>query len=680
LRSVIVTPSNSVVRVLLAALSILLAIAPHGAADVNSQELQIFNYLKNAGGQGRPFAVLDPTLCRVARQKAADMANRGYYSHTNPDGHGPNWLVRQAGYILPDHYDQSPTGNNVESVNAGRASAGDAWSSWLDSSGHRVHLLGENSFYAEQTSVGVGFVDDPGSQWRYYWVVITAPPVGPTISIKTPKAGQEFTGGSVSVTGVTNGKPAAARVEVRLENSAGTGEWLAATGTTAWSIDLEALQPGSNTIRVRSLDATDAVLDQASRNVRYVVLAPLTVQINGRGTVTDGFVGNSNREVGRSYRINAKPAPGALFAGWTGGVTSSQSETEFIMSEGLVLTANFIENPFIEARGTYAGISTTSMGTQALASLKLNDKGRFTCKFKLANGAVSIRGSFNALGRAQAIKIVRGETITIDLTYSVTDGVATITGTIAGTDWEIPVDLNAVGQPLDSSRIGLYTVVIRANPDAPDGTPEGDGFASAKVTASGTTKLTGQLADGTPFSASGHMTQTGEVPVLTALYKKRGAFAGKLNFHPTSDIDGQFHWSRPVDYSSKRFPFGFAVNTTAVGGRYTPPQNGEPVVRVAASSNNAELELGAGGLSDPVLQPATLAADNSVIVTSPTVSGFSLSIKSSTGQFNGSFIHPVTGNTTAFRGVVVQKENAGFGYFVAGESSGYATLAPATLE
>jgi hypothetical protein len=100
-------------------------------------------------------------------------------------------------------------------------------------------------------------------------------------------------------------------------------------------------------------------------------------------------------------------------------------------------------------------------------------------------------------------------------------------------------------------------------------------------------------------------------------------------------------------------------------------------VRVAASINNARLELGDGGFSDPILQPATLESDNSVIVTAPALPGLSVAIKSSTGQFRGSFIHPVTGALTAFRGIVVQGENAGFGFFIASASSGYAVLEPA---
>jgi hypothetical protein len=604
------------------------------------------------------------------------MASRRYYSHINPDGNGPNWLVRQAGYTLPDYYDQSAGGNNIESINAGRASAGDTWNSWMDSSPHRQHLLGENSFYAAQTSVGVGFVADPDSEWRYYWVVFTAPPSGPIVSIKTPKVGQRLTSSSVNVTGTTSGKPIAARVEIRLENTAGTGEWIAATGTTSWSITLEGLQAGDNTVRVRSVDSAETVLDEAARSVRYVVLAPLDVQIVGRGTVTKGFAGITEREVGQSYRIAAKPAADSLFAGWSGSISSSGAIAQFVMSEGFIISANFMKNPFIEGRATYAGLSNTSLGSPALLSLKLGGTGHFSGKLKLIDLTIPLRGRFDPLGLAQFTTTFKDRTIRVELNYSFNEGIPTITGTITGDGWTLPVNIGALGRPQDSTLDGRYTVVLRASPEAAATAPQGDGYAAAKVSRTGRTVFSGQLADGTPFAASGQLTRARALPIFIAPYRKRGAFAGTLSFSTPTGVDGQFHWERPAMPASDVFPNGFTTANMAVGAHYAPPKLGEPVVRVAASINNARLELGEGGFSDPVMQLATLSPDNSVVVTTPALPGLSVAVKCRTGQFRGSFIHPLTGAPTAFRGVVVRGENAGFGFFLASGSSGYVTLEP----
>src|SRR4029077_6676500 len=84
--------------------------------------------------------------------------------------------------------------------------------------------------------------------------------------------------------------------------------------------------------------------------------APLTVGIAGSGTVSDGFAGTTQREVGRAYKIVAKPAKGWLFESWSGGVTGSNATVSFTMTEGLALTANFIPNPFVAAAGGFTGL------------------------------------------------------------------------------------------------------------------------------------------------------------------------------------------------------------------------------------------------------------------------------------------------------------------------------------
>ncbi len=151
---------------------------PVGAAasscGLNAQERAFADRMSNHRDQGRASMTCNAILARVARARAADMAAREYFSHVNPDGHGPNYLVRQAGYRLPDFYDQRPSGNNIESLGAGFSTAADAWNGLMNSSGHRAHLLGENDFYAEQVEYGIGYVSDPDSPYRHYWVIITA--------------------------------------------------------------------------------------------------------------------------------------------------------------------------------------------------------------------------------------------------------------------------------------------------------------------------------------------------------------------------------------------------------------------------------------------------------------------------------------------------------------------------
>jgi hypothetical protein len=117
-------------------------------------------------------------LARVARERAEDMVARDYFDPVNPDGFGPNYLVEQAGYALPDWYLQGLDANNIESIAAGSIldTPEKAWDFWLDSPGHSDHVLGESDGFADQNNYGIGYA--AGGRYEHYWVFISAPPPG----------------------------------------------------------------------------------------------------------------------------------------------------------------------------------------------------------------------------------------------------------------------------------------------------------------------------------------------------------------------------------------------------------------------------------------------------------------------------------------------------------------------
>ena len=142
---------------------------------LNEQEAAVAELMENDPGQRRNNPICDPILAQVARARARDMALRGYFSHTNPDGKGPNILVREAGYPLPDWYNDARNANNIESIGGGHTSPDAVWQGWLDSQLHRTHVLGTESFYADQEAYGVGYYFNPDSPSKHYWVFLSAP-------------------------------------------------------------------------------------------------------------------------------------------------------------------------------------------------------------------------------------------------------------------------------------------------------------------------------------------------------------------------------------------------------------------------------------------------------------------------------------------------------------------------
>jgi uncharacterized protein YkwD len=98
---------------------------------------------------------VNPILVSVARAHSQDMAARGYFDHTSPDGMSPFDRMRQAGYW---------GGLMGENIAAGQPTPQAVMQAWMNSPGHRANIL--NCGY---TAIGIGVFTRPGSPFRIYW-------------------------------------------------------------------------------------------------------------------------------------------------------------------------------------------------------------------------------------------------------------------------------------------------------------------------------------------------------------------------------------------------------------------------------------------------------------------------------------------------------------------------------
>lgn len=150
--------------------------ASEPTCQLNEQEQRIATLMLSHPDQQHPTLNCNPILATVARARAEDMGRRAYFNHVNPDGQGPNYLARQAGYPIPSQYNQEVNGNNIESIGAGANNADGMWNAWMVSEKHLTHILGSNEFFVQQNEYGIGFAQVPGSPYQYYWVVIISKP------------------------------------------------------------------------------------------------------------------------------------------------------------------------------------------------------------------------------------------------------------------------------------------------------------------------------------------------------------------------------------------------------------------------------------------------------------------------------------------------------------------------
>ena len=105
---------------------------------------------------------INARLAAAAESHAADMAERGYFAHKDPDGNGLQARLVRAEYP----YDLA-----LEVIAAGQRDPQIVVADWLDSAEHRKNLLDRNV-----RDIGVAhlyYPSDPAvSRHRHYWVVV----------------------------------------------------------------------------------------------------------------------------------------------------------------------------------------------------------------------------------------------------------------------------------------------------------------------------------------------------------------------------------------------------------------------------------------------------------------------------------------------------------------------------
>ena len=128
------------------------SVAPHHHQDghlgwIESRAYLQANYARKRAGLGELEMRLD--LMDAARAHAADMADRGYFSHFSPEGSGPGDRADRMGIRF------AALAENLARVRHSTDPAAMAVHGWLKSPGHRRNLLDEGAAGYRFTGIGV---------------------------------------------------------------------------------------------------------------------------------------------------------------------------------------------------------------------------------------------------------------------------------------------------------------------------------------------------------------------------------------------------------------------------------------------------------------------------------------------------------------------------------------------
>lgn len=498
--------------------------------------------------------------------------------------------------------------------------------------------------------------------------------IKPTVTISSPAAGARLTNALLTVKGTARDNFAIGAVEYQL----GSSPFQTATGTTTWGAQI-ALAPGTNTVRVRSVDLAGNISATNSRAFFYVVTSPLTVSTNGVGSVSPNLNGRL-LEIGRRYLLTATPGAGFVFSNWTGGLLSSTSRLNFLMQSDLMLQANFVPNPFIPVKGVYNGLFYDTSGvlheSSGFFTATVTDRGTFTGNFKSNGKSYALSGQFNLEGQVTRTVPRPGTTaLTVGLQLDLANGTDKITGTITDGAWEaeLVADRAVFNAKTNASRyLGKYTLVILGSTDGVT-SPGGDGFGTANVDAGGNVSFNGSLADGTVAAQRVPLSKDGHWPLYVSLYAGKGSLLSWVAFtdRPSDDLNGRLNWIKPTLPVPKYYLAGFTNDTELIGARYRAPMG---TTNRAVQITNGIVAFSGGDLNMAFTNEVRVGANNKVTNASP--NKLMLTIVPSTGLFNGTVTPPGTNKIHTFKGALLQKQTNGSGFFLHNTQSGRVFFGP----
>lgn len=509
----------------------------------------------------------------------------------------------------------------------------------------------------------------------------------PSISVTSaPPVNVGLTNDSVTISGTATDNTDLVAVQWRMTNSVGSTVWTNTIGTNSWTLVASNLAFGRNAIQIRSLDSWGNY--SATNSISYLRLAPVTVTIEGCGSVSAGFLGTTYREPGKSISITATPCANSLFTGWTGDGSTNAKALSLMVQTGLVVQANFMVNPFALRPGTYAGLvydtNVVSHERAGFVTIRTTPKGTYSGKVRLNGRNLSFTGVFGLDGLATN-SIRRGSVgppLMLELNFNSGSLVEGLVGRLYDTNWTS--ELLAYRAVFHSRtnvapQTGRYTLIFPASGD-PDA-PEGDGFASISVASGGVAKLKGSLADGTVISHAAPVSREGLWPFLVSFRGGRGAIWSWLAFETNSvtigtnlvqsDLAGEMRWVATPMLSAKYYRSGFTNAIEAVGARYRPPTNS---LYGALAFSNGVVVFSGGNFTAPFTN-RVLHAVNDKFVNEET-NALSLAIAKPTGLYSGRVVAPESGAKVSFKGALFQSGDVGFGYSMQTNVTGPVLLAP----
>jgi len=318
----------------------------------------------------------------------------------------------------------------------------------------------------------------------------------------------------------------------------------------------------------------------------------------------------------------------------------------------------------------------------AQVDLKTTANGSWSGRIRVGRYSRSLRGNLDLTGSTPEgeVNFTQDETVRT-LTFAIDAATGAFTGSLSGSGLLTGFRWTGLGT-------GGPCHFLLAVPGGPStAVPQGTGFGIVRFGPNGVASVTGRLADGTAFTASGGTGPARQIPIYQGLYGAAtpGTLTGFLATGTTlaQGVSGNLTWIKPAQNPARgNYPAGWTppLNLAAAGGRYRPVAGATlPLDALSGVLPNAELTLQDGSIgqfgTNPQTFDATIQSNGSVTL----ASSQRVSLTNSSGALRGSITLGAGTNrkTFALSGLLIPDSSTenpfdavGHGYFLLPDANG----------
>jgi PKD repeat protein len=325
--------------------------------------------------------------------------------------------------------------------------------------------------------------------------------------------------------------------------------------------------------------------------------------------------------------------------------------------------------------GQYNGlVGPTNAPTFAASGpikLTVGNDGAVAARLRLGRAHVAFKGQFDNSGNA-TVAITQGPLAPLQVALHLDlAGADQITGAVVGgsVTSQLLASRAAYDRATPCPVSGTYTTIFEPANEEDTTLPQGFGYGTLTVTTTGIGSMSGFLGDGKSLHASAPLSKQNTWPLYVSLYGNQGAALGWVTIGTNGVVGASVAWFRPAKSASPAYPAGFTTNVILNGNVYT-----QTVKSVSSFAGNGQLTLGGGNLRSNIVEDAYIPPAGDVIFALYNAEHLRMKIDPRTGEFKGRFKRPDQNKTVDFKGLVLQIDQYGAGYFMGANGTGFVII------